>query len=195
MEEKKETPQEQKQNMEKYKKVRSEREPVPDGIIRVNRTINARQFIDQVLEIFNEQKKDEVILSSLGEAITKTVTIAEIVKHRVPGLHQVNEISTIVIDDEYEPIEDGLTPMTLKRKLTCLQIHLTKTKPKDSSVPGYQEPIPESEVNADAGPDEEERQRQRRRRNKSKKGGKDGEDDAEEEKKETINPQEQKKEE
>ena len=112
--------------MEKYKKVRSEREPVPDGIIRVNRTINARQFIDQVLEIFNEQKKDEVILSSLGEAITKSVTIAEIVKHRVPGLHQVNEISTIVIDDEYEPIEEGLTPMTLKRKLTCLQIHLTK---------------------------------------------------------------------
>ena len=170
--------------MEKYKKVRSEREPVPDGIIRVNRTINARQFIDQVLEIFNDQKKDEVILSSLGEAITKSVTIAEIVKHRVPGLHQVNEISTIVIDDEYEPIEEGLTAMTLKRKLTCLQIHLTKTKPKDTNVAGYQEPIPESEVNADAGPDEEERAKQRRKRNKSKKGGKEGEDDEEEEKKE-----------
>lgn len=60
------------------------------------------------------------MLSSLGEAITKTVTIAEIVKHRVPGLHQINEISTIVIDDEYEAIEEGLKNMTLKRKLTCL---------------------------------------------------------------------------
>ena len=95
-------------NMDKYKKVRSEREAVPDGIIRVNRTINARQFIEQVLEEFNEKKKDSVTLSSLGEAITKTVTIAEIAKHRIPGLHQVNEISTIVIDDEYEPIEEGL---------------------------------------------------------------------------------------
>ena len=33
--------------MEKYRKVRSERETVPDGIIRVNRNIQARVFIDQ----------------------------------------------------------------------------------------------------------------------------------------------------
>jgi len=32
--------------MEKYRKVRSEREAVPDGIIRVNRNIQARVFID-----------------------------------------------------------------------------------------------------------------------------------------------------
>ena len=74
--------------------------------------------------------------------------------------------------------------MTLKRELTCLQIHLTKKQPKDIKIAGYQEPIPESEVNADAGPDEEERAKQRRKRNKSKKGGKEGEDDEEEEKKE-----------
>lgn len=123
--------------MEKYKKVRSEREAVPEGIIRVNRTINARQFIEQVLETFNEQKKDSITLSSLGEAITKTVTIAEIVKHRIPGLHQVNEISTIVIDDEYEPTEEGLEKLTLQRKLTCLQIHLSKSAPKDTKIAGY----------------------------------------------------------
>jgi len=106
--------------MEKYRKVRSEREAVPDGIIRVNRNIQARVFIDQVLEEFNTNNKDSVTLSSLGEAITKSVTIAEIVKHRVKGLHQVNEISTIVIDDEYEPIEEGLDRMKVSRKLTCL---------------------------------------------------------------------------
>ena len=76
-------------------------------------------------------------LSSLGEAITKSVTIAEIVKHRVKGLHQVNEISTIVIDDEYEPIEEGLEKMTVSRKLTCLQIVLSKSAPKNASIPGY----------------------------------------------------------
>ena len=32
--------------MEKYRKVRSEREAVPTGIIRVNRNIQARVFID-----------------------------------------------------------------------------------------------------------------------------------------------------
>ena len=72
--------------------------------------------------------------------------------------------------------------MTLKRKLTCLQIHLSKTPPKDTSVAGYQPPIPESEVTAEAGPDEEERARARRRRNNRKKGGKG---EGEEEKKES----------
>jgi DNA-binding protein len=155
--------------MEKYRKVRSEREAVPDGIIRVNRNIQARVFIDQVLEEFNTKNKDTVVLSSLGEAITKSVTIAEIVKHRVAGLHQVNEISTIVIDDEYEPIEEGLEKMTVSRKLTCLQIVLSKKAPTDKSIAGYQEPIPASEVNPDAGPEEDARRRQNPRR-----GNRDG---------------------
>ena len=141
--------------MEKYRKVRSERDAVPDGIIRVNRNIQARVFIDQVLDEFNQKNKQTVTLSSLGEAITKSVTIAEIVKHRVPGLHQVNEISTIVIDDEYEPIEDNLDRMKVSRKLTCLQITLSKSAPADTSVPGYQPPIPESEVNPEAGPEDD----------------------------------------
>lgn len=148
--------------MEKYKKVRSERDAVPDGIIRVNRNIVARVFIDQVLDEFTNKGRESVTLSSLGEAITKSVTIAEVVKHRVAGLHQVNEISTIVIDDEYEPIEDGLDKMTVSRKLTCLQITLSKKAPADTSVAGYQEPIPESEVNAEAGPEDDGRRNARR---------------------------------
>jgi ribonucleases P/MRP protein subunit RPP25 len=168
-------------NLEKYKKVRSEREAVPDGIIRVNRTIQARNFIDHVLDEFNNKGKDSVTLSSLGQAITKAVTIAEIVKHRVAGLHQVNEINTIVIDDEYEPLEEEkeqLDKMTVSRKLTCLQITLSKTAPKDTSVAGYQPPIPESEVNPDAGPEDESRKQDNRRRRRARsatKGDKDGE--------------------
>ena len=73
--------------------------------------------------------------------------------------------------------------MTLQRKLTCLQIHLSKTAPKDTGVPGYQPPIPASEVTEEAGPDEEERAKARRRRNNRKKG--DGEGKGDEEKKET----------
>ena len=74
--------------------------------------------------------------------------------------------------------------MTLQRKLTCLQIHLSKTAPKDTNVPGYQPPIPASEVTEEAGPDEEERAKARRRRNNRKKDGKEaGGND--EEKKET----------
>ena len=116
-----------------------------------------------MLDEFNKNGKDTVTLSSLGEAITKSVTIAEIVKHRVTGLHQVNEISTIVIDDEYEPIEEGLEKMTVSRKLTCLQIILSKKAPADKTVPGYQEPIPDSEVHPEAGPEDDARRQNPRR--------------------------------
>lgn len=157
------------ENLEKYRKVRSEREAVPDGIIRVNRTIQARNFIDHVLDEFNNKNKDSVTLSSLGQAITKAVTIAEIVKHRVAGIHQVNEISTIVIDDEYEPIEEEekADKLIVSRKLTCLQITLSKTAPKNIDIAGYQPPIPESEVNPDAGPEDDGRRQNRHRKRKT----------------------------
>lgn len=99
-------------------------------------------------------------------------------KHRIAGLHQVNEINTIVIDDEYEPIEgeEELEKMTVSRKLTCLQITLSKTAPKDTKIPGYQQPIPESEVNPDAGPEDEGRRTDRRNRRRAKSATKkDGE--------------------
>ena len=102
-------------------------------------------------------------------------------KHRIAGLHQVNEINTIVIDDEYEPIEgeEELDKMTVSRKLTCLQITLSKTAPKDTKIPGYQQPIPESEVNPDAGPEDEGRRTDRRNRRRAKSATKkDGESGA-----------------
>jgi predicted CopG family antitoxin len=45
-------------------------------------------------------------LSSLGAAISKTITIAEVVKHRIAGIHQTSEIKTIMLDDAYEPLEE-----------------------------------------------------------------------------------------
>ena len=168
------------ESLEKYKKIRSEREAVPDGIIRVNRTIQARNFIDHVLDEFNNKGKETVTLSSLGQAITKAVTIAEIVKHRIAGLHQVNEINTIIIDDEYEPIEgeEELDKMTVSRKLTCLQITLSKSAPKDhATIPGYQPPIPESEVNPDAGPEDESRRQDGRRRTRRPRSATKKDDD------------------
>lgn len=50
----------------------------------------------------------EVVLKAMGRAINKTVTIAEIIKRRIPNLHQITEISSTDITDVYEPLEEGL---------------------------------------------------------------------------------------
>lgn len=42
----------------------------------------------------------------MGYAINKTVTIAEIVKRRIVGVHQITELSSTTVTDEYEA-DDG----------------------------------------------------------------------------------------
>ena len=145
------------QDLEKYKKVRAERDQVVDDVIRVNRKSPASTFVDQIIAKFKDDKVKEVVLSSLGAAISKTITIAEVIKHRIPGVHQVNEIKTIVLDDAYEPLEEfksELKNITVERKLTCFQIVLSMAAPKNSKIAGYQSPIPASEVGPEAGPDD-----------------------------------------
>jgi len=40
--------------------------------------------------------------------VNKAVTIAEILKRRVPGLHQITELILKEVKDVFEPLEEGL---------------------------------------------------------------------------------------
>ena len=44
----------------------------------------------------------------MSNAVESAVKLAELIKHRIKGLHQSNKISHITIVDEYEPLEEGL---------------------------------------------------------------------------------------
>lgn len=154
-------------DLQKYKKVRAERDNAEDDkIIRVNRKSPATQFIDEVINRFTQHKAKEVVLSSLGAAISKTITVAEVVKHRVPGIHQLNEIKTIILDDAYEPLDEfrkDLKNETVSRKLTCFQIVLSM-QASNAKAPGYQAPLPTNEVTPDQGPDDFQEQANNRGR-------------------------------
>lgn len=72
--------------------------------------------------------------------------MAELVKHRVKGLHQINKISNITIIDEYKPLVEGLDELKFTRVVTMLQITLTKSDNIDKEDVGYQSPIDETLV-------------------------------------------------
>ncbi|RVW80775.1 hypothetical protein CK203_050723 [Vitis vinifera] len=55
-----------------------------------------------------EKRVREIVLKAMGQAISKTVAIAEIIKKRIPRLHQDTAISSVSITDVWEPIEEGL---------------------------------------------------------------------------------------
>ncbi len=63
--------------------------------------------------------------------------MAELVKHRVKNLHQINKISSKTIVDEYEPLEEGLDQLKFSRDVTMLQITLTKSENVDKTDVGY----------------------------------------------------------
>jgi len=64
------------------------------------------------------------------------VKLAELIKHRVAKLYQVNKVTNIVIVDEYEPLEEGLDHLKFNRIVTMLSITLSKS-PLDNTDIGY----------------------------------------------------------
>jgi ribonuclease P/MRP protein subunit RPP25 len=97
------------------------------------------------LAFVQERKMDTIILKALGQAINKTVAVAEIVKRRVLGLQQNTGISSVEIVDTWEPIEEGLNTIETPRQVSMVTITLSRNQ-LDPSSPGYQPPVGDDEI-------------------------------------------------
>jgi len=130
---------------DKYIRVEKEKpknEQAPENEIRVTVVKGMRNYITYAISLFNNKEKvfDQIHLKAMGRAINKTVTIAEIIKRRVPNLHQNTSLESTEIIDKYEPLEEGLDTVEIKRRVSSITIILSKT-PLDTKSPGYQPPI------------------------------------------------------
>jgi DNA-binding protein len=67
---------------------------------------------------------DTILLKAAGNAISTLCVASEVIRRRIPGLHQVNHLTSVDITDEYDNREEG--PTKVNRKLTLLEIKLTK---------------------------------------------------------------------
>ena len=65
------------------------------------------------------------------------VNLAELVKHRIKNLHQINKITTIEIIDEFEPLYEGLDRLKFNSVVPFIQITLTKSESVDKNDIGY----------------------------------------------------------
>ena len=133
---------------EAYRRVDKSEDTLPSNEIRVRRGVGIGRYLKRAWELLNghEGKDDTVVIKGVSNAVQSAVNLAELIKHRVKGLHQINKISNITIVDEYEPLVEGLERLSFSRTVTMLQITLTKSSNVDKSDIGYQEPIPDSEV-------------------------------------------------
>ena len=151
-----------------YRRIEKEQEVLPSNEIRVKRTVGIGRYLKRANDLFNESETDCVIIKGVSNAVESAVKLAVLIKHRIAGLHQNNKISHITINDEYEPLEEGLDHLKFTRIVTMLEISLSR-KPIDTKDVGYQPPISESEVQAyserNDTPKGDDKQQQRRRRN------------------------------
>jgi DNA-binding protein Alba len=96
--------------MEKYTLVKKPKDP--ENEVRIKNKYPMTDYVDYIISQFIDKNANEVAIKSTEDEISKIITIAEIIKHRVKGLHQVNNIGTQDIEDVYEPIEEGLDKLT-----------------------------------------------------------------------------------
>ena len=132
---------------DKYRRVEKSQEVLPSNEIRVKRKVGIGRYLKRANDLLGAEGSDCVIIKGVSNAVESAVKLAELIKHRIAGLHQVNKISHITILDEYEPLEEGLDHLKFTRVVTMLEIKLSK-KALDTKDIGYQPPIAESEVQA-----------------------------------------------
>jgi ribonucleases P/MRP protein subunit RPP25 len=82
---------------------------LPPNEIRVKRQAGIGRYLKRAADLFNSPDNHKtVVIKGISQAIESAVKLAELVKHKIAGIHQVNKILNVTIVDEYEPLEEGL---------------------------------------------------------------------------------------
>jgi hypothetical protein len=113
---------------DKYRRIEKVQEALPSNEIRVKRGVGIGRYLKRAYELLNgpEGQSENVIIKGVSNAVESAVKLAELIKHRIKGLHQLNKVSHITIVDEYEPLEEGLDHLKFTRMVAMLEIVLSK---------------------------------------------------------------------
>ncbi|CAL9781669.1 unnamed protein product [Musa acuminata subsp. burmannicoides] len=119
--------------------------PRPESVIneneiRITSQGVVRNYVSYATSLLQEKRGREIVLKAMGQAISKAVAIAEIIKKRFSGLYQDTTISSVSITDVWEPIEEGLVPLEMTRHVSMISISLS-TRELNKNSPGYQAPL------------------------------------------------------
>ncbi|TYH71697.1 hypothetical protein ES332_D05G202300v1 [Gossypium tomentosum] len=135
--------------MDRYQRVEKPKAvtPIDENEIRVTSQGRMRNYITYAMTLLQEMGSNQIVFKAMGRAISKTVTMVELLKKRIVGLHQITSIGSTDITDMWEPLEEGLLPLETTRHVPMTTITLSKNELNTSSV-GYQPPLPADQVKA-----------------------------------------------
>ena len=67
----------------------------PNNEIKISENTDVHETIDFIMNLLTNKNYETIIISGLNKAIKKVVLITEIIKIKIPGLHQINEINCL----------------------------------------------------------------------------------------------------
>eukprot|EP00035_Acanthoeca_spectabilis_P014773 m.287827 g.287827 ORF g.287827 m.287827 type:complete len:157 (-) comp16220_c0_seq21:754-1224(-) len=127
-----------------------------ENSIRVTVNGKIRKYLTAAKKILNTDGINAVIVYGEGRAVTKAISCAEVLKHRMLGLHQITSVGMTKVTDVWEPkldVEEDMDRVQVIRRVPNVTITLS-LDPLDPQALGYQPPLPESEVTPDTSMDE-----------------------------------------
>ena len=111
----------------------------PNNEIKISELTDVHETIDFIMELFTKKNYQTIIISGLNKAIKKVVLITEIIKSKIPGLHQLNEIKSICKQGN----DDINNEINNENAMPRMSIKLTFIEPteEEKNNMGYQRPL------------------------------------------------------
>lgn len=97
--------------------------------MRITKKTPVKNYVRFAIKKFLLENSESITFKAMGEAVSKMTAIVEIVRHRVKGLYVVSNISSNLMEDIFEPLEEGLDRLVFTKRVVELQMTLTKNEP------------------------------------------------------------------
>lgn len=132
---------------DKYRLIqhKEDHSPAASNEIYVTNEGRPNKFFAYGAEYLLKNPDKNIRIKATGKAISKAFLAAELIRHRVKGLHQQTHVDTTDSITRYEPLEEGLDVVSIAKKLSVVEITLS-FQALDVNHYGYQEPLDEKEV-------------------------------------------------
>lgn len=117
--------------------------------IRVRKDGRMQPYIIRAAELLLNKKLNTVSIQVVDRAIPLGLILAEIIRKRIKGLYQINNLKSLNIKESWEPIskESGLNVVTKERHLPYLEIIITRTVTEEQKqLPGFMDLLPQNEL-------------------------------------------------
>ena len=125
----------------------------PNNEIKISEYTDVHETINFIMDLFTNKSYNTIIICGLNKAIRKVVLITEIIKAKIPGLYQLNEINCLsdnegVFNNNSEEIKNNINENN-EKIIPRLAIKLTFIEPskEEKEKLGYQNPLNVFEVN------------------------------------------------